>query len=100
MNCRFACGPEGMNRGLVLRYIEVSTLLLAPITPHTAEHVWRHLLHKQGSALTAGWPAAAAPDFVMQRAARYIEDMIPSIRKQIQKVRPLTQHSCFDVIRT
>eukprot|EP00882_Tetradesmus_deserticola_P018849 GHRQ01020244.1.p2 GENE.GHRQ01020244.1~~GHRQ01020244.1.p2 ORF type:complete len:117 (-),score=51.77 GHRQ01020244.1:1305-1655(-) len=70
---RFACGPEGMNRGLVLRYMELSCLLLVPITPHTCEHVWGALLQKQGSVLRAGWPAAAEPDFIMQRAAQYIE---------------------------
>jgi leucyl-tRNA synthetase len=62
-----------MNKQLVERYIEVSSLLLAPITPHTSEHVWRVLLGRPGSALTAGWPAASEPDFVMQRAAQYIE---------------------------
>jgi leucyl-tRNA synthetase len=43
-----------MHRGLVERYIEMSTLLLVPITPHTSEHVWTNLLKKQGSVLTAG----------------------------------------------
>lgn len=62
-----------MNRQLVQRYIETSTLLLAPITPHTSEHVWSNLLQKQGTVLTAGYPQAAEPDFVMQRAAQYIE---------------------------
>lgn len=75
-----------MNRGLVLRFIEASTLMLAPITPHTSEHVWRHLLQRPGSVLTAGWPAAAEPDLVMQQAAKYIEDIIPSLRKLIIKV--------------
>uniref|UniRef100_A0A383W6K7 leucine--tRNA ligase n=1 Tax=Tetradesmus obliquus TaxID=3088 RepID=A0A383W6K7_TETOB len=82
---RFACGPEGMNRGLALRYMELSCLLLAPITPHTSEHVWSVLLTRQGSVLRAGWPTAAEPDFIMQRAAQYIEDMIPSMRKLIAK---------------
>lgn len=70
---RFACGPDGMNRALVQRYIEVSALLLAPITPHTSEHIWGSLLQKSGSVLKAGWPQAAEPDFIMQRAAQYIE---------------------------
>jgi leucyl-tRNA synthetase len=73
---RFACGPEGMNRGLVLRYMELSCLLLVPITPHYCEHVWSALLKRQGSVLRAGWPAAAEPDFIMQRAAQYIEGEI------------------------
>ena len=62
-----------MNRALVQRYIELSALLLAPITPHTSEHIWGALLKKGGSVLKAGWPQAAEPDFVMQRAAQYIE---------------------------
>jgi leucyl-tRNA synthetase len=70
---RFACGPDGMNRALVQRYVEVSALLLAPITPHTSEHIWGSLLKKSGSVFKAGWPQAAEPDFIMQRAAQYIE---------------------------
>eukprot|EP00879_Flechtneria_rotunda_P020422 GHRR01021486.1.p1 GENE.GHRR01021486.1~~GHRR01021486.1.p1 ORF type:complete len:246 (+),score=120.66 GHRR01021486.1:1280-2017(+) len=75
-----------MNKQLVLRYIEVSTVLLSPITPHISDHIWSNLLKKQGNVITAGWPAAAEPDFVMQRAAQYIEDIIPSMRKLIAKV--------------
>lgn len=63
---RLAAGPDGMHRGLVLQYIEVSTILMAPITPHVAEHVWVNLLKKGGSVLRAGWPQTAEPDFVMQ----------------------------------
>ena len=66
---RFACGPDG-NRRLLLRYIEVACLLLAPICPHTCEHIWSGLLHKEGLAITAGWPAAAEPDYVLQTAAK------------------------------
>jgi leucyl-tRNA synthetase len=70
---RFACGPEGMSRSLIERYVTVSALLLAPITPHTCEHIWGTLLRRPGSVLRAGWPRAAEPDFIMQRAAQYIE---------------------------
>jgi leucyl-tRNA synthetase len=41
---RFAAGPEGLNGRLVARYLEMATLLLAPICPHTCEHVWGDLL--------------------------------------------------------
>lgn len=37
---RFAVGPEGMHAAHVRRYIEVFTLLMVPIIPHTAEHIW------------------------------------------------------------
>ena len=48
---RFACGPEGGNKRLLLRFIEVSTLLLVPICPHTCEHIWSSLLKKPGLAI-------------------------------------------------
>jgi len=31
---------DGMSRELIMRFIEVQTLLLAPICPHVCEHVW------------------------------------------------------------
>lgn len=37
---------------------------------HTMEHMWGVVLKKQGTVLRAGWPEAAAPDFVLQQAAR------------------------------
>jgi len=77
---RQACGPEGMNKKLIRRYIEVSAKLLAPIIPHTSEHIWTNLLKQQGSVLNSGWPQGQEPDFIMQRAAQYIEDLIPSMR--------------------
>lgn len=52
--------------------MQVSTLLLAPICPHTAEHVWGTLLKRPGLVVNAGWPTAAAPDFVLQQAARWV----------------------------
>lgn len=31
---------EGMNRSLVLKFIQIQALLLSPICPHVSEHVW------------------------------------------------------------
>ena len=49
-----------MHASLIARYIEISTLLLVPITPHTCDHVWTNMLQKQGSALTAGCTTSEA----------------------------------------
>jgi len=49
-----------MNRGLLLRFIEVQILLLAPITPHFSDYVWRKLLGKTESVRVTSWPAATA----------------------------------------
>lgn len=83
---RFATsGAEGMHRELIERYIQVQAQLLVPITPHTSEHIWSQMLKRPGSVLNSGWPKAEEPDFVMQRASQYIEELIPSLRKMIQK---------------
>lgn len=82
---RFACGAEGGNRRLLLRYIELCALLLAPICPHTCEHIWSNLLKKPGMVITAGWPAAETPDYVLQQAAKYLDDTIAHLRKGIAK---------------
>ena len=41
---RVACGAAGMHRDLVARFVEVQAKLLAPICPHTCEHIWAHYL--------------------------------------------------------
>lgn len=45
-----------MHVDLVFQFIERQALLLSPICPHVAEHVWT-LLNKKGSILNAKWPA-------------------------------------------
>lgn len=35
-----------MHRDVILRYIELQALMLAPIAPHWAEYVWLEVLKK------------------------------------------------------
>lgn len=46
--------------------VQVQTLLLAPICPHTCDHVWRDKLQQPGTVLTAGWPKAPQPKAALQ----------------------------------
>lgn len=62
-----------------------SPLARAQFCPHFADHVWRALLHKPGSVLVAGWPAAAAPDVTLQRANAYLQEVIGDLRKLLAK---------------
>ena len=55
--------------------VQVSTLLLTPICPHTCDHIWRDILKKPGIALKAGWPQLPLPDAGVQRQAAYIEKL-------------------------
>lgn len=37
---------QGMRRDLILRYVELQSLLLAPIAPHWCDYMWQEVLHK------------------------------------------------------
>ena len=83
---RMRCdGDAGMHADLTARYIEVSTLLVAPFTPHTCEHVWGELLGKAGTVTKAGWPAGGVPDEKLAAAAKYLDETCGSVRKGIAK---------------
>lgn len=44
-----AAAGIGMNRALVLQYIELQALLLTPIASHWADYIWQEVLNKVGS---------------------------------------------------
>lgn len=58
---RELCGGNNMHSDLVFEFIERQALLMAPICPHIAEHIWE-LLGKKTSILQAKWPVAGAVD--------------------------------------
>ncbi|MEM0366343.1 MAG: leucine--tRNA ligase [Acidilobaceae archaeon] len=43
------------NRELLMKFIEVQTLLIAPIVPHVADEVWE-MIGKEGFASVSPWP--------------------------------------------
>ncbi|KAL2508186.1 ATP binding [Forsythia ovata] len=82
---RLSCGSGGMNRDLLWRFMDIQTRLIAPICPHYAEYVWKKLLKKDGYVIKAGWPQADLPDLSLQKANKYLQDSIVSMRKLLQK---------------
>lgn len=83
---RVMCGGDGlMHSELAMKYIEVSTLLLAPICPHTCEHIWGTLLQKGGTVTKAGFPIGTTPDAKLVAAARYLDETCVSVRKGVAK---------------
>jgi leucyl-tRNA synthetase len=81
------CGSDGPHRDLVRRYIEVTTLLLAPFVPHAAEHLWTTVLGHATSVMSATLPGAIpTPKLSLQMAGRVIDDLVTEIRCQAQKV--------------
>ncbi|XP_074068796.1 leucine--tRNA ligase, cytoplasmic isoform X2 [Macrotis lagotis] len=96
---------EGMHRDLVFQFIEVQTLLLAPICPHVCEHVWT-LLGKPDSIMKAAWPVAGPVDEVLIRSSQYLMEvahdlrlrlknyMMPSKGKKVDKQPPQKPSHC------
>ncbi|KAK9795569.1 hypothetical protein WJX73_002580 [Symbiochloris irregularis] len=82
---RHACGVSGMHRDLAVQYIKVSTLLLAPIAPHTCEHVWGTVLQERGSVLTAGWPVLPEPDIKVKAMEVYLSKTIRGLRDSVDR---------------
>ncbi|XP_020727972.2 leucine--tRNA ligase, cytoplasmic [Odocoileus virginianus] len=74
---------EGMQRDLVLRFIEVQTLLLAPFCPHLCEHVWT-LLGKPDSIMTASWPLAGPVDESLIRSSQYLMEVAHDLRLRLK----------------
>ena len=65
--------------------MQVSTLLLAPLCPHTCHHIWSNVLRRPGSVLTAGWPLAPPPDATLLRMAAYVERIKDRLGSTIAK---------------
>ncbi|XP_010251893.1 PREDICTED: leucine--tRNA ligase, cytoplasmic-like [Nelumbo nucifera] len=82
---RFSCGVGGMNRELLLWFMDVQTRLITPICPHYAEYIWKELLKKDGFVVKAGWPTGDLPDLTLKSANKYLQDSIVSMRKLLQK---------------
>ena len=58
---RELCGGNNMHVDLVFQFIERQALLMAPICPHVAEHIWE-LLGKKESIVKASWPVPGDVD--------------------------------------
>ncbi|KAI5481583.1 leucine-trna ligase [Pseudohyphozyma bogoriensis] len=73
----------GMHVDLVLRFIRIQTLLLTPVAPHVAEHLWTELLGETTSIQLAQFPKIDAPvDQGVLDAGLYVRDVIKDIRDQ------------------
>lgn len=71
----------GMHVDLVRMWVRVQALLIAPIAPHFAEHLYRNVLGEKGSVQTASFPKPSQPvDKATSDAAAYVRGMIKTIR--------------------
>ncbi|KAF9529079.1 hypothetical protein CPB83DRAFT_893789 [Crepidotus variabilis] len=71
----------GMHRDLVLYWIRNAALLVTPIAPHFAEHIWSGILQEPKSVQLALWPTPPTPvDPTIIEAGAYMRGTIKTIR--------------------
>merc|ERR1739838_479063 len=80
---RELCGAEGMNKGLVWKFIETQTLILCPICPHIAEEVWT-ILGKEGFAVQAQYPKIEEYDPVLIESSEYLAETVRDMRLKLK----------------
>ncbi|KAF9175744.1 cytosolic leucyl tRNA synthetase [Mortierella sp. AD011] len=69
-----------MNKDLIMRYIEVQTLVISPIVTHWSEHVWGKLLGKEGLVVNARWPKSGPVDEAVLLEIDYLRRQVASVR--------------------
>ncbi|XP_022164440.1 leucine--tRNA ligase, cytoplasmic [Myzus persicae] len=74
-------GGECMHKDLILHFIKVQTILLAPICPHVSEHIYQ-LLGNTDSVVKASWPQADEVDYKLLQSGEYLMEAAHSFRLQ------------------
>ena len=72
-----------MHADLVLKFIRILALTVAPITPHFSEHIWKSVLKEEGSIQTTLWPDMSVdyqPQPGLNHAASYMRGTLKSMR--------------------
>ncbi|KAF9947274.1 cytosolic leucyl tRNA synthetase [Modicella reniformis] len=89
-----------MNRDLIMRYIEVQALVMAPIVTHWAEHVWGKLLGKEGLVVNARWPKTGPVDETALQEVDYLRRQVGHVRatetQAIKKKKKTGKTDVFD----
>jgi len=82
---RELCGANGMHEDLVLEFIRRQALLVSPICPHMAEHVWGLLGNKE-SIVHARWPEVGAINEVDILCSEYLMESAHSFRLNLKNL--------------
>ncbi|KAH9813625.1 hypothetical protein DFH28DRAFT_1029218 [Melampsora americana] len=77
----FTAEEGGMHADLLKYYVRIQTLLITPITPHFAEHIWTDVLGESDTIQRARFPT---PSREIERgvidAAEYVKETVRKIR--------------------
>lgn len=98
---REACLSNGvpMSRPVVLKYVELQSLIISTIAPHWAEYMWMEVLQKDSSIQLARWPSVPAADRNLTAMREYVKGTtsnITSAEAQASKKMAKGKTAAFD----
>lgn len=75
-------GSCGMHVELLKRFVRTQVQLMAPITPHCSEHVWKKICGEPGSILSSRWPevSCAQVDEALLQSSAYLHRVAHELR--------------------
>lgn len=88
-----------MHQSLVLRYIELQALIISPVAPHWADHIYQEVLQKSSTIQTALWPEVPAPNPSLTATREYVRatsSAITSAEAAQQKRKDKGKNISFD----
>jgi len=74
---------EQLNRGLIEKWIGVMAVVMAPITSHTSEFLWRTVLGNKGSVFNERFPVPGKLDASIIQGHEYIERTVAMLRAKL-----------------
>jgi leucyl-tRNA synthetase len=77
------CDVNGMRHDLVMRFIELQCVIMAPITPHVSQHVWGLL--KKDKFNSQVWPVVDEADIRTLRTYDYYRTAVHGFRVKLEK---------------
>ena len=82
-----------MHHELALYWIRAAALLVMPIAPHFAEHIWTAILRNPQSIQLASWPTPSDPvDRTLIEAGQYMRGITKTIRDaEVSLLKALTK---------
>ncbi len=72
---------------LIQSYIETLTVLISPICPHWAQHVWSTLMGRKGFVVDARWPTAQPVDANLSRQKQYLMHAAHGFRLKLDEFK-------------
>lgn len=75
---------SNMHYDLLIQWIRVQAIIVSPICPHFAEHIYSDLLKEEGSVIKAKWPTDGEVDHMIIKQSEYLESNLHHWRVKYQ----------------